>query len=393
MKNNEIYNLWTEFISDSRYSKYFISNEEDWKNKLDELKQFIDLNNDRPTGKNNKELNKWLSHQITNSKNRQHSMKDDEIYNLWTEFINDTRYKKYFDLDNIRDWKNKLEKLKQFIDDNLARPTPKSNKELDNWMTKQIQQSNKRLYIMKDEYIYNLWTEFISDSRYSKYFDLDNVKDWKIKLEEVKQFIDTNNARPTVKYNQTLCSWISNQVKNSKKRLDIMKNDEIYNLWNDFVNDTRYKKYFDLDNVREWKNNLEEIKQFIDENGKRPTEKNNQTLCSWISTQLNISKKRLKIMKNDEIYNIWNEFISDPRYKKYFDLDNVREWKNRLDELKLFIDNNNARPTPKSNKELYSWLSHQITNSKNRQYNMKNDEIYNSWNEFISDSRYKKYFE
>jgi superfamily II DNA or RNA helicase len=218
------------------------------------------------------------------------------------------------------------------------------------------------------------------------------IDSWVEKLEEVKKFIDEHGRRPTMKHNKYLCGWLSNQIVNSKKRLKIMKNDEIYNIWNEFINDSRYSKYF-LSNNEDWKNRLEELKYFIDTNNARPTDKTNKELNKWLSHQIKNSNKRMYIMKNDEIYNLWTEFISDPRYKKYFDLDNIRDWKNRLDEVKQFIDTNNARPTPKSNKELYSWLSHQITNSKNRQHNMKNDEIYNSWNEFITDSKYKKYFE
>ena len=35
-------------------------------------------------------------------------MKDEHIYNLWTEFINDDKYKKFFE-DNI--WINKLNEV------------------------------------------------------------------------------------------------------------------------------------------------------------------------------------------------------------------------------------------------------------------------------------------
>ena len=52
--------------------------------------------------------------------------------------------------------------------------------------------------------------------------------------------------------------------------------------------------------------------------------------------------------------------------KKYFDLDNVRDWKNKLEEVKLFIDTNNVRPTLKTNKELHNWLSNQLNKSKER---------------------------
>ena len=99
-------------------------------------------------------------------------------------------------------------------------------------------------------------------------------------------------------------------------------------------------------------------------------------------------------MKVETVYNIFNNFINDIKYMKYFNIykDNVRDWKIKLDKLKQFIDDNLARPTLKTNKELHKWLSHQITNSKKRLEIMKDDEIFNSWNEFINDDRYSEYF-
>ena len=141
--------------------------------------------------------------------------------------------------------------------------------------------------------------------------------------------------------------------------------------------------------VSSWYENLDKVKKFIDENGKRPLQKT--ALGRWISNQIASSKERQSIMKVDEIYNSWTNFVTNVKYKKYFDLDNVRDWKVKLAEVKEFIDINNARPT-RTNKELYNWLSHQITNSKERKKAMKIDEIYTLWNNFITNDKYKQYF-
>ena len=392
MKNDEIYKLWTEFVNDARYKQYFLSNEESWKIKLAEVKQFIDTNNFRPTQKTNKELHGWLSNQLNNSKERKQIMQIDEIYSLWTEFVNNARYKKYFDLDNVRDWKIKLAEIKLFIDTNNSRPTQNMNKELYGWLSTQITNSKERKYIMKIDEIYSLWTEFVNNARYKKYF-LSNEEDWKIKLAEIKQFIDTNNTRPTQKTNKELDNWLSTQIKTSKQRKNIMKIDEIYSLWNEFITDSRYYKYFDLDkdNIKDWKNKLEEVKEFINTNNARPTEKTNKELSVWLARQINICKKQTEIMKNNEIYKLWTEFVSDARYKQYF-LSNEENWKNKLEKVKHFIDTNNSRPIDKTNKTLMVWLYEQLRYSKQRQYIMKIDEIYQQWTEFITDARYKKYF-
>ena len=270
-----------------------------------------------------------------------------------------------------------------------ARPTDKTNKELNKWISHQIQNFKKKEHIMKNEEIFSLWNEFINDARYKKYF-LSNEEEWTNKLEELKQFIDTNNARPHHIKNKELSQWLSTQMQNFKNKGQIMKVDEIYSLWNDFINHARYKKYF-VSNEEEWTNKLEEVKKFIDTNNARPTDKSNKIMCQWISTQFNSYKKRISIMKNTEIYLLWNNFINDTRYNKYF-LSNEDTWKNKLEEVKQFIDNNNSRPTRKNNTDLRNWISTQLKNYKNKEQIMKNDEIYTLWTKFIADPKYSKYF-
>jgi len=94
-----------------------------------------------------------------------------------------------------------------------------------------------------------------------------------------------------------------------------MKNEEIYNKWTEFINN--YKIYSNEDS---WIESLNQVKKYIDENNKRPssTDKNTgiKTLGSWISKQQTNYKKKEEIMKNEEIYNKWTEFINN--YKVYF---------------------------------------------------------------------------
>ena len=91
-----------------------------------------------------------------------------------------------------------------------------------------------------------------------------------------------------------------------------MKIEEIYNIWTEFIN--KYKEYFES-NENIWKNNLEKVKQYIDENNKKPSiiDKNKEIkrLGYWIDTQQKNYKKKENIMKIEEIYNIWAEFINN----------------------------------------------------------------------------------
>jgi superfamily II DNA or RNA helicase len=147
---------------------------------------------------------------------------------------------------SVASWYENLEKVKKYIDENGKRPNRKDNKYLCNWIEKQVYNFNKKQDIMKIDYIFNAWNGFINNVIYSKYFkfNLDNITIWKNKLKEVKQFIDTNNKRPTIKTNKELNKWISHQIQNFKKRCDLMKNKEIYLLWKQFINNSDYKILF-----------------------------------------------------------------------------------------------------------------------------------------------------
>jgi hypothetical protein len=100
MSNVKIYTICTEFINSDKYKIYFLSNEENWKLKLYEVKNYIDTNNNIPlnSDKDNQIniLGKWIQHQKTNYKNKEDIMKNEEIYKIWTEFINSHNYKSYF---------------------------------------------------------------------------------------------------------------------------------------------------------------------------------------------------------------------------------------------------------------------------------------------------------
>ena len=101
-----------------------------------------------------------------------------------------------------------------------------------------------------------------------------------------------------------------------------MKEKEIYDTWTEFIHDEKYKKYF-MSNEEVWYNLLEKVIQFINDNHKGPssTSKNKyeKTLGTWIGTQTQNYQKKTHIMKEKEIYDTWKSFITNPKYKKYFD--------------------------------------------------------------------------
>jgi superfamily II DNA or RNA helicase len=408
MANKDIYDRWTEFINSDKYKVYFLDNDQVWNNKLQQVKKYIDENNKRPpeSNKNNeiKQLGSWISHQQKNYAVKKEIMKNKNIYDQWTQFINRDKYSQYF-LDNDQAWKNKLQQVKKYIDENNKRPSNSDKngeiKQLASWINTQQQSYVAKKYIMANKDIYDQWTQFINSEQYSPYF-LNNNQAWNNKLQEVKKYIDENNKRPPQrdKNNEIkrFAQWISNQQMNYSVKKEIMTDKTIYDQWTEFINSDKYSQYF-LDNDQAWKNKLQQVKKYINENNKRPScsDKNNdiKQLGSWISTQQKNYAVKKQIMANKTIYDQWTQFINSDKYSQYF-LDNDQAWKNKLQQVKKYIDENNKRPSQhdKNNeiKQLGAWINHQQQNYATKKYIMADKTIYNQWTEFINSDKYSQYF-
>ena len=98
MKN--IQKQWKEFIEDDKYKIYFMSNKEEWYDKLQKVKKYINTHKQRPykSDKNSiiKQLGEWISNQQTNYRKKNDIMKNEDIQKQWKEFIEDKKYNKYF---------------------------------------------------------------------------------------------------------------------------------------------------------------------------------------------------------------------------------------------------------------------------------------------------------
>ena len=246
MKNEEIYNIWTQFMND--YKEYFLSNDELWILRFNQVKDYIVNNKKRPSRSDkNKEIGSmasWVCTQQKNYKKKEEIMKNEEIYNIWTQFIND--YKEYL-LNNDELWILRFNQVKDYIDENDKRPSQidknKEIKQLGYWISDQGKKYKKKEGIIKDEYIYNKWTNFIND--YKEYF-LSNEEIWYDSLNKVKEYIVENKKRPSQsdknKEIGSMSSWVCTQQLNYKKKKEIMKNEEIYNEWTNFMNE--YEEYF-----------------------------------------------------------------------------------------------------------------------------------------------------
>ena len=331
MQDEKIRECWTKFVSDEKYKKYFMSNDEAWHDNLEKVKKFIDMENKRPStcskNQNEKSLGSWISNQLHGYSKKTHIMSDNKIRECWRKFVDDEKYKEYF-ISNEEAWHDNLEKVKNFIDKESKRPSITSKnqdeKYLGSWIGKQLNTYNKKTEIMSDTKIRECWRKFVNDEKYKKYV-MSNEEVWYDNLEKVKKFIDKESKRPSItsknQDEKSLGSWIGNQLNTYNKKNRIMSDEKIQECWKKFVDDKKYKKYF-MSNDDAWYDNLEKVKKFIDKESKRPsiTSKNQdeKSLGSWIGNQLTKYNKKTQIMSNEKIQEYWEKLISNKKYKKYF---------------------------------------------------------------------------
>jgi superfamily II DNA or RNA helicase len=238
--SSEILKLWEEF--QEKYSEYFISNEEKWKNTLKEIVEYINENNKLPldSDKNEsiKKLCNWLSRQKQNYTKKEKIMKtSSKICELWEEF--QEKYSEFF-ISNEEQWKNTLIKICKYIDENKKLPSESnmndSIKKLSCWIQNQKKNYSKKEKIMKNLKIYKLWEEF--QEKYSEYF-MSNEEQWKNTLIKICKYIDENKKLPS-QYNKNdsikkLGKWIQYQKQNYAKKERIMKTSlENRELWEEF---------------------------------------------------------------------------------------------------------------------------------------------------------------
>ena len=173
-------------------------------------------------------------------------MKNENIYIVWSNFINNDKYKNLFD-DSINVWINNLNNLQMYINSNKKIPSTRDkNKEikmLGRWTCKQKNNHLNNIQIMKNENIYVLWDNFL---KINKDYFYDNLTLWKKYLDKVKKYIYEHHTYPkTSDENEDIKKlgyWFNTQNYNHVIKKNIMKNKDIYDLWKDFKNSDSYTK-------------------------------------------------------------------------------------------------------------------------------------------------------
>jgi len=376
-----------------------------WNIKFEEYKSFIDKFGKRPSTCNKhkhiKCLGVWGCTQLSNFNMKRHIMCNEIVYNKWYNFMTSEKYKTYF-LNYKEIWLKKLKKLIAYFDLYQKLPSPYDNdidvKRLCRWVYAQNKNFKIKKDIMSEDKFYNLWYDFV------KNYLPDNDLIWNNNLQEVKKYLNRYNKRPdshsndpTVKH---LSNWISTQItryNNSDKKKYIK-----YQEWRGFILSDEYKIYFqnpEYDSSK-WFNKLNEVKEYVDKNDKRPSDSDKSdgisSLRKWVSKQITNYREKNQDMKRDDIYKAWTDFINDDKYQKYF-LDKETIWFNNLQKTKDYIDKNKKKPPFNTNycleiRQLNYWLYEQIKKYKLKKSIFINQNICDKWLEFITDNKYKIYF-
>jgi len=395
VKLQERYNIWAQFLEE--YKEYFISDEELWKINFNKLKEYINENNKTPPTRSNDNyerfLGNWLSTQNTHYKSKKNRMKSHEIYDLWTQFLEE--YSEYL-FDNEELWKINFNKLKEYINENKKTPPYGSKNKyerlLAGWLSNQNINYKYNLRCMKIQKRYDIWTQFLE--KYKDYLLRDEDK-WNINFQRLKEYINKNKKKPsqspTDNDEKKLAIWLTIQNTKYKIKKDGMKSQERQDVWTQFLEE--YKDYILIDDEK-WKIKFNRLKDYIYENKKRPSQHSNDNeeklLGSWLSNQNNYYKSKKNRMKSREIYSLWSQFLEE--YKDYI-LCDEEKWEIKFNQLKDYIDKNKKTPSQHSNnkdeKILGSWITRQTTNYRNKNYNMNSQERYDLWSQILEE--YKEY--
>lgn len=363
-----------------------------WEEKLAMVEEYIGVYGKLPTSnnenKNISSLASWVSTQKKNFKNTSRIMTDENIRELWDDFVN---INKNLFRSNEEKWFNNLKNLEEYIQTHKKLPSYTNKDEntryLAGWISVQKENYKLNKQIMINEEIRKIWEEFVNN--YQEIFK-SNEDIWKDNLNKLKEYINIHNILPTscnedenIKY---LGLWVRNQSKNYNKKQYIMKNYEIRTLWEEFMKENN--KLF-LNNEELWIENKHKVEEYIRHHNKLPAQTDKiqdiAVLGNWIQSQKQNYIKKSKIMVNENIRKLWEDFVK--QYEKYF-MSNEEIWMTRFDELNEYINIHKKLPTSRDTDmdSLVHWTRHQKRNYDNRNQIMNNETIRKIWKEFTDNN-------
>ena len=304
---------------------------EEWIEKTNNLYNFININKKMPDTKSNnkieKQLSSWYYGQKNNYKKNKTLLNSETITKLWEEFIEKINI--YIPEDDIENWNKNYNGVLVFIENYNRRPSKESKDnteyKLGRWLTNQLGYYKVNTHQFNNidfkEKFKNMMLKypilFIDREEY-------NIKNWLDNLKLIKDYVSINNKRPIGLKNSSgldLNTWLSVQLTNMKTKNHMLSRDNIYLAFNEFY--IKYKNILFETLEEQWIIKLNNLKSYLDTENKKPNKesKNNieKTLCNWLGDQKSNYKTKIGTVYNNlEIKNIYEEFLNDEKYKKYF---------------------------------------------------------------------------
>jgi hypothetical protein len=235
--------------------------EDIWDKTYYEVLNFESINNRLPNiyskNENEKKLGKWCSHQKENKKRQR--LSQDRIEKL--QKIKSFNWEVDFDLK----WENTKKNVEKFVINNGRYPVSTSKDKLEisycNWVTKQ-----KQLY--KDEKLSSNRVESLQKIKGWEW-EKDKLSIWENLYKELEEFVLKNNSLPYSKSDdkqeRTLANWCNSQrILKRKNGLTPYQTKEFEKINNWF---------WDKDLNEIWDKKYEELKDFVKENNRFPSEK------------------------------------------------------------------------------------------------------------------------
>ena len=293
--------------------------EKEWLENLEKLVKFVEDNGKIPTNnKNNlqeKQSEKWLSHQKQNYKNNVGILQVPYIKKEFENFMNKFSNLMLSNLDKLV---QNLQEIEDYIKNNENLP-PQRHKDikihkLAKWLSKTRKNYNEYKEGMKLEKDRELFKKFLE--KYNEFFT-DNKTKWYNNFEELKKYVEKYKKIPsTIDDNeeiQKLGNWYSSNLNHYKKKTGIMKEKKYLEKWNEYFSKCPYL----IDQLDLFKKNIIASEEYIKNFKKRPPscdkDKKIRILGQWLQAQSINYKKNVKTMnpKNKEIRSIWEKFIND----------------------------------------------------------------------------------
>ena len=386
--NDNIDDSIFECINNKIYSSMDIPLDKNklWIMHFNEVVKFIDENKYKPSYNdeniNIKKLGKWIFDQNYYYNKKLHLMKNDEIYKLWTDFIETN--KQYF-MSNEEIWNRNFILVQEYINKYNKRPTnndddDEQTKYLSIWISEQRKKYKNHNKIMQNDLYWNKWNDFIN---LNKNLFLTIEEKWYKKYDLVKEFIKINNNKPSISSDEInekiLANWIIDQKQNYKNKERLMNNEIFYNEWTKFIE--LNEKLF-LTCEERWNVNFNLLQKYIDENKKLPSSNNSDVkisnLGNWFLKQNNDYKKET-MKKNKNRYDKWKKLIEQ---NKNLFLTKDEIWEINLNLVQEFINENGKKPTLTTNKKLCYWISDRF-DEYNKNVMIKNKFRYDKWTNFL----------